>query len=77
MIIDDVLHTGRSIRSSLDALLDYGRPLSIELLVLIDRRLSRHVPIQPDYVGHTIDVVADERVSVEWGDNERVILKNK
>ena len=76
VVIDDVLYTGRSVRSSLDALLDYGRPLSIELLVLIDRRLSRHVPIQPDYVGCTIDVVADERVSVEWGDNERVILKS-
>ena len=50
-MIDDVLYTGRSVRASLDALLDYGRPLSIELLVLIDRRLSRHVPIQPDYVG--------------------------
>ena len=74
VVIDDVLYTGRSVRASLDALLDYGRPLSIELLVLIDRRLSRHVPIQPDYVGHTIDVVAEERVSVEWEKNERVIL---
>ena len=75
VVIDDVLYTGRSVRASLDALLDYGRPLSIELLVLIDRRLSRHVPIHPDYVGYTIDVVADERVSVEWGENECVILK--
>ena len=49
VLIDDVLFTGRSVRAALDALLDYGRPLSIELLVLIDRRLSRHVPIQPDY----------------------------
>ena len=77
VVIDDVLYTGRSVRASLDALLDYGRPLSIELLVLIDRRLSRHVPIHPDYVGYTIDVVADERVSVEWGDNECVILKSE
>ena len=77
VVIDDVLYTGRSVRASLDALLDYGRPLSIELLVLIDRRLSRHVPIQPDYVGCTIDVVANERVFVEWGDNERVILKSE
>jgi len=60
----------------LDALHDYGRPISVELMVLIDRRLSRHVPIQPNYVGHTVDVVADERVSVEWGNNERVILKS-
>ena len=77
VVIDDVLYTGRSVRASLDALLDYGRPLSIELLVLIDRRLSRHVPIQPDYVGCIIDVVADERVHVEWGDNQRVILKSE
>ena len=77
VVIDDVLYTGRSVRASLDAIQDYGRPLSVELLVLIDRRLSRHVPIQPDYVGYTIDVVADERVSVEWGDNERVILKSE
>ena len=77
VVIDDVLYTGRSVRASLDALLDYGRPLSIELLVLIDRRLSRHVPIHPDYVGYRIDVVADERVSVEWGDNECVILKSE
>jgi pyrimidine operon attenuation protein / uracil phosphoribosyltransferase len=77
VVIDDVLYTGRSVRASLDALLDYGRPLSVELLVLIDRRLSRHVPIQPDYVGHAVDVVADERVTVEWGENERVILKSE
>ena len=77
IIVDDVLYTGRSVRASLDAILDYGRPLSVELLVLIDRRLSRHVPIQPDYVGHQIDVVADERLKVEWGTNERVILKNR
>jgi pyrimidine operon attenuation protein/uracil phosphoribosyltransferase len=76
VLIDDVLYTGRSVRAALDALHDYGRPLSVELMVLIDRRLSRHVPIQPNYVGHTIDVVADERVSVEWGENERVILKS-
>ena len=77
IVVDDVLYTGRTVRSALDALLDFGRPKSIELLVLIDRRLSRHVPIQPDYVGHTIDVVDNEVVSVEWGENERVILNSK
>ena len=75
VLVDDVLYTGRSVRAALDALLDFGRPSSVELLVLIDRRLSRHVPIQPDYVGHTVDVIADERVRVEWGKNERVILE--
>ena len=75
VLVDDVLYTGRTVRAALDAMLDFGRPSSVELLVLIDRRLSRHVPIQPDYVGHTVDVVAEERVTVEWGDNERVILQ--
>tara|TARA_B100001115_G_C15763284_1_gene374042 strand:+ start:171 stop:701 length:531 start_codon:yes stop_codon:yes gene_type:complete len=75
LLVDDVLYTGRTVRAALDAMLDFGRPSSVELLVLIDRRLSRHVPIQPDYVGHTVDVVAEERVTVEWGDNERVILE--
>ena len=75
VLIDDVLYTGRTVRAALDAMLDFGRPCSVELLVLIDRRLSRHVPIQPDYVGHTVDVVAEDRVTVEWGDNERVILQ--
>ena len=50
VLIDDVLYTGRTVRAALDAMLDFGRPSSVELLVLIDRRLSRHVPIQPDYV---------------------------
>ena len=75
VLVDDVLYTGRTVRAALDAMLDFGRPSSVELLVLIDRRLSRHVPIQPDYVGHTVDVVAEERVTVEWGYNERVILQ--
>ncbi len=75
VLVDDVLFTGRTVRAALDAILDFGRPSSVELLVLIDRRLSRHVPIQPDYVGHTVDVVAEERVKVEWHDNERVILE--
>ena len=74
VLIDDVLFTGRTVRAALDALHDFGRPQSVELLVLIDRRLSRHVPIQPDYVGHKVDAVAQEKVSVEWGENERVIL---
>ena len=75
ILVDDVLYTGRTVRAALDAILDFGRPSTIELLVLIDRRLSRHVPIQPDYVGHKIDVLAQERVTVEWGDKERVILE--
>lgn len=69
ILVDDVFYTGRTIRSALDALLDFGRPEKIELLVLIDRRLSRHVPITPDYVGKTIDAVTSEKVRVEWSEN--------
>ena len=66
VLIDDVLFTGRSIRSAIDALMAFGRPKSVELLILIDRRFSRHLPIQPNYVGRTIDAIDSERVIVEW-----------
>ena len=69
ILIDDVLFTGRSIRSAIDALMTFGRPNSVELLVLIDRRFSRHLPIQPNYVGRTIDALESERVVVEWKEN--------
>lgn len=78
VLIDDVLYTGRTIRSGLDALMDFGRPRTVELLVLIDRRFSRHLPIQPDYVGRTVDAIASEHVEVDWGSNEgTVLLKSK
>ena len=66
VIIDDVLYTGRSVRSAIDALMTFGRPISVELLTLIDRRYSRHLPIQPNYVGRTIDALESEKVIVEW-----------
>lgn len=71
ILIDDVLFTGRTIRAALDALMDYGRPDSVELLVLIDRRFSRHLPIQPDYIGKTVDAIESERVKVEWKEMEK------
>jgi pyrimidine operon attenuation protein/uracil phosphoribosyltransferase len=61
-----VLFTGRSIRSAIDALMTFGRPISVELLALINRRYSRHLPIQPNYVGRTIDALESEKVIVEW-----------
>lgn len=64
ILIDDVLYTGRTIRAALDTLMDYGRPRDIELLVLIDRRLHRHVPIQAKYIGRTIDSIEEEKVRV-------------
>ena len=66
VLIDDVLFTGRSIRSAIDALMAFGRPKSVELLTLIDRRFSRDLPIQPNYVGRTIDAIDSERIIVEW-----------
>jgi pyrimidine operon attenuation protein/uracil phosphoribosyltransferase len=66
VIVDDVLYTGRTIRSALDALTDFGRPNKVELLVLVDRRYSRHLPIQPDYTGIEVDTRSNDKVKVEW-----------
>ena len=70
IFIDDVLYTGRSIRSALTAIQSFGRPSEIELLVLIDRRFSRHLPIQPDYRGRQVDAINDEKVKVSWKEND-------
>ena len=70
VFIDDVLYTGRSIRAALTAIQSFGRPSSIELLVLIDRRFSRDLPIQPDYRGRQVDAINDEKVKVTWKENE-------
>lgn len=77
VLIDDVLFTGRSIRSAIDALISFGRPKSVELLTLINRRYSRHLPIQPNYVGRIIDAIASEKIIVEWKENngfDRVLM---
>jgi pyrimidine operon attenuation protein/uracil phosphoribosyltransferase len=66
VLIDDVLYTGRTIRAAMDALLDFGRPEKVELCVLIDRRYSRQFPIQPDYVGKSIDSIISQKVKVFW-----------
>ncbi|MBI9040700.1 bifunctional pyr operon transcriptional regulator/uracil phosphoribosyltransferase PyrR [Lutibacter sp.] len=66
VFIDDVLFSGRSIRAALTAIQSFGRPSDIELLVLIDRRFSRHLPIQPDYRGRQVDVINEEKVTVHW-----------
>jgi pyrimidine operon attenuation protein/uracil phosphoribosyltransferase len=72
VLVDDVLYTGRSIRAALTAIDSYGRPDSIELLVLIDRRFSRHLPIQPDYLGAQIDSVEGDRVKVSWKETDGI-----
>lgn len=70
IFIDDVLFTGRSINAALTAVQSFGRPSGIELLVLIDRRFSRNLPIQPDYRGRQVDAINDEKVKVNWEEND-------
>ena len=69
VLIDDVLFTGRSIKAAMSSMDAYGRPKSIELLVLIDRRYKREIPIQANYCGAKIDTFKGDRVNVEWADN--------
>lgn len=70
ILIDDVLYTGRTIRAALDALLDFGRPSKVSLCVLIDRRFSRQLPIQPDFLGKAIDTIVSDRVQVNWREKD-------
>ncbi len=70
VLIDDVLYTGRSINAALTALQSFGRPAEVELLTLIDRRFSRHLPIQPNYRGRQVDAIDGEKVKVMWAEND-------
>ena len=63
ILVDDVLYTGRTIRAALEALLDYGRPQKVELMVLLDRG-HRELPIQADYIGHSVTTATHEHVDV-------------
>jgi pyrimidine operon attenuation protein/uracil phosphoribosyltransferase len=80
ILVDDVLFTGRTIRAGLDAMLAFGRPKDVELLVLVDRRFSRNVPIQAKYTGHVIDSIESQNVKVDWKETDgkdRITLLNK
>ncbi|MFT6850364.1 MAG: pyrimidine operon attenuation protein/uracil phosphoribosyltransferase [Sphingobacteriales bacterium] len=66
VLIDDVLYTGRTVRAGLDAMLAFGRPRKVELMCLVDRRYSRHLPIEPDYIGIEVDTISSEKVKVTW-----------
>ncbi|MEY3342750.1 MAG: hypothetical protein RL090_434, partial [Bacteroidota bacterium] len=68
ILADDVLYTGRSVRAAMDALQSFGRPLKVELLALIDRKFSREIPIEPNYVGKAIDSIMSEKVRVLWSE---------
>jgi len=65
VLVDDVLFTGRSVRAALDAMISFGRPAKVELLVLIDRKYNRDLPIAPDYVGKQVSTIASQKVLVE------------
>lgn len=65
VLIDDVLFTGRTVRAAMDAMIAFGRPQKVELLVLIDRRHTRELPIAADYVGKYVDTLESQRVLVE------------
>jgi pyrimidine operon attenuation protein/uracil phosphoribosyltransferase len=78
VLVDDVLFTGRTIRAALDALIDYGRPRRIELAVLVDRG-GRELPIQPDYVGQSLELPPGQRVNVyltEMGRSDEVAIES-
>ena len=65
ILIDDVLFTGRTVRAALDAMIAFGRPAKVELLVLVDRKYTRDLPIAADYVGKYVDTLESQRVLVE------------
>jgi pyrimidine operon attenuation protein/uracil phosphoribosyltransferase len=66
ILADDVLYTGRSVRAALSAMMDFGRPQKVELLALIDRKYSRDLPIEANYVGKTVNTIQAQKVIVEW-----------
>lgn len=72
ILVDDVLYTGRSVRAALDAMTSFGRPKKVELLVLIDRLYSRHVPVEATYVGRRVNTIDTQKVLVEWKESNRV-----
>lgn len=77
ILVDDVLYTGRTIQAALTALNHYGRPAWVELMVMVNRRFNRHLPIQPDYQGIIVDALDETYVTVEWAENDgqdRILL---
>lgn len=72
VLVDDVLYTGRTIRAAMDALIDLGRPRSIQLAVLIDRG-HRELPIRPDYVGRNVPTSHEEQVEVGFEEEGQTV----
>ena len=77
ILVDDVLYTGRSVQAALTALNHYGRPESVKLLVLVDRRFNRQLPVRPDYFGIVMDALDEAYVEVQWKEvegSDRILL---
>jgi pyrimidine operon attenuation protein/uracil phosphoribosyltransferase len=72
VLVDDVLFTGRTIRAAMDALMDIGRPQSIQLAILIDRG-HRELPIRPDYIGRNVPTSVAEKIEVQFSDNQEPV----
>jgi pyrimidine operon attenuation protein/uracil phosphoribosyltransferase len=70
ILIDDVLASGRMVRAAMDAMIGFGRPQKVELMVLVDRRLTRDYPIMPDYFGIKVNTLDSQYVLVEWAGQE-------
>lgn len=66
ILVDDVIYKGRSIRAAMDAMIAFGRPQKVELMVIIDRKYTRDFPIKPDYFGRQVNTLESQYVSVEW-----------
>jgi pyrimidine operon attenuation protein/uracil phosphoribosyltransferase len=65
ILVDDVLFTGRTVRAAMEAMIAFGRPAKVELLVLIDRNYNRELPIAADYVGKSVNTLSTQKVLVE------------
>ena len=72
VLVDDVFYTGRSVRAAMDAMIAFGRPKKVELLTLVKRKYSRHVPINPDYVGQEVNTMDSQNVVVEWKEQDGI-----
>jgi pyrimidine operon attenuation protein / uracil phosphoribosyltransferase len=80
ILIDDVLYTGRTIRAALDAMLAFGRPETVELLVLVDRNRQRELPVEAMYTGIKVDALESEKVIVrlkESGGEDSVRIESR
>jgi pyrimidine operon attenuation protein / uracil phosphoribosyltransferase len=71
VIIDDVLFTGRTVRAAMDAMASFGRPRKVELLVLVNRKYNRDLPIEPNYVGRHVNTLKSQKVLVEWKEQDK------